>query len=84
MAHKITIQEAKEKFEWEQHCRDLNKSGIPISKVPRWQRKQQTRQSKTKKFTDMLFRRGGHIEQKKPKKKEGEQNAKQENEKSYS
>jgi|GEM_PF-5607984 len=83
MAHKISIQEAKEKFEWEQHCRELNESGIPVNKVPRWKRKQQKRQTKRAIFMGMLFDRGGHIEQKNPKKKKGEQDVQQETEQSH-
>lgn len=73
MSHRISLSEAKEKFEWEQHCRELQKAGLQVSELPRWRKKQVARMSKTERFMKMLFSRGGHIKQKKPKKK-GEQN----------
>lgn len=68
MSHKISRQEGREKLEWEQHCQELNASGLKVSGVPRWKKKQQKRKSKTERFMDMLRRRGGHVEQKQKKK----------------
>ena len=84
MSHKISMQEAKEKFKWEQHCQELNNAGLKVDTLSRLKKKQLKRQSKAKRFTDMLFKRGGHVEQKEPKKKKGEQAVQQETEKAYS
>jgi len=83
MSHKISMQEAKQKFEWEQHCQELNQSGLKVDTMSRLKKKQLKRQSKMKRFTNMLFDRGGHVEQKQSKKK-GEQGVQQETEKAYS
>ena len=83
MSHKISMQEAKQKFEWEQYCQELNQSGLKVDTMSRLKKKQLKRQSKMKRFTNMLFDRGGHVEQKQSKKK-GEQGVQQETEKAYS
>lgn len=72
MSRRISHEEAKNKYEWEQHCQELNKAGIPINTIPRWKRRQQIKQTKLKRFIDMLIKREGHIEQKKANKKEKE------------
>jgi len=77
MAHKLNLSEAKVKYAWLNHCDELNKSGIQVDKVPRWQRRQQMRLSKYERFVNLLKKRGGHIEQKQPKKK-GAQNVQSE------
>lgn len=74
MSHKISLQEAKEKLDWEKHCQELNKAGLPVDTTPRWQKKQKARQTKYQKFVDMLMGRGGHYTQKEDKKEEKNEN----------
>ena len=83
MSHKISLAEGKEKLDWYNHCQELNNAGLQVDKVPRWRKKQIKQQSKMKQFRDMLFDRGGHIEQKE-KKKKGEQDVQPETKKAYS
>ena len=83
MSHRISLEEGKEKLDWYNHCQELNNAGLQVDKVPRWRKKQLKKQSKMKRFTTMLFDRGGHVEQKKPKKK-GEQDVQTETKKAYS
>ena len=69
MSHRISIQQAKDKYNWDQHCQELNKNNIKVNTIPRWRKKQKQRTSKLNSFISMLQRRGGHVEQKEKKKK---------------
>jgi hypothetical protein len=68
MSHRVKLAEGKEKLAWEQHCQELNKAGLKVDTVSRWEKKRKAKQTKYQKFVDMLFKRGGHYEQKQKKK----------------
>jgi len=72
MSHRISIQDAKEKLSWEQHCQELNKAGIPVDRISRYEKKRRARMSKYERFVAMLKKRGGYYL--KPKKEEKTEN----------
>jgi len=72
MSHRISIEAAKEKFEWEKHCQELNRAGLPTDRISRYAKKQNARLSKTERFIEMLKNRGGYYKQKEKEEKKDE------------
>jgi len=63
MSHRISMTDAKEKRDWELHTQELAKAGLPTDKLTRVQKKQIRRESKVRRFTNMLLKREGHFTQ---------------------
>jgi 3-methyladenine DNA glycosylase Tag len=80
MSHRITKEEAIQKYERELQNRELIKKGEKI-KSTRAERKKLLTQSKYEKFVNMLKSRGGHISQKKKKEKKETNNVEEKTEK---
>jgi hypothetical protein len=68
MSHRVKLAEGKEKLAWEQHCQELNKAGLKVDTISRWEKKRKQRQTRYQKFVDILMKRGGHYTQKEKKK----------------